>query len=87
MLSNEYLLANIGVDTAQNEPLKIADSAAWENTESIVSRLLKANRVIAILSQRSCFHDYASLDFPHARPSSKRVSSSFLERYEIQQKK
>ena len=30
--SNEYLLAKIGVDTAENEPLKVADSAAGENT-------------------------------------------------------
>ena len=43
MLSNEYLLANIGVDTAQNEPLKIADSAAGENTELVFSRLLNAD--------------------------------------------
>ena len=44
-LSNEYLLAKIGVDTAENEPLKIADSAAWENTELVVSRILKADLV------------------------------------------
>ena len=38
-----YLLAKIGVDTAENDPLKAADSAAWENTELVLSRLLKAD--------------------------------------------
>ena len=35
--------ANIGVVTAENEPLEVGDPAAWENTESVVSRLLKAD--------------------------------------------
>ena len=37
------MLAKIGVDTAENEPLKVADSAAGENTELVISRLLKAD--------------------------------------------
>ena len=44
-LSYELLLAKIGVDTAENEPLKVTDSAAVENTELVVSRLLDADLV------------------------------------------
>ena len=44
--SNEYSIAKIGVDTAENEPRKVADSAAGENTEFLVSRLLRADLVI-----------------------------------------
>ena len=42
-----YLLftCKIGVDTAENEPLKVTDSAVGENTELVVSRLLKADLV------------------------------------------
>ena len=36
----------IGVDTAVNEPLKLTDSAVGENTESVFSRLLKADLVL-----------------------------------------
>ena len=42
-LSNEHLLAKIGVDTPENVPRKVADSAAGENTELVVSRLLKTD--------------------------------------------
>ena len=48
--SNEYMLAKIGVDTAENEPLKVTDSAAGENTELVVSRLRKADIVDALLN-------------------------------------
>ena len=41
-----YSIAKIGVDTAENEPRKVADSAAGENTEFLVSRLLRADLVI-----------------------------------------
>ena len=44
-LSNEHLLAKIGVDTTETDPLKIKDLAAGENTELVVSRLLKADLV------------------------------------------
>ena len=49
-LSNEYLLAKLGVDTAENEPLKVTDSAAGENTELVVSRLRKVDIVDASLN-------------------------------------
>ena len=39
------LLAKVGVDTAENEPLEITDSAAGENTEMVVSRILKTDLV------------------------------------------
>ena len=44
-LSNEYLLTKIGVDTAENVPLIVSDSAARDNTELVVARLLKADLV------------------------------------------
>ena len=37
--SNEYLLAKIGVDTAENEPLK-----AWRRFNSLFIRLLRRER-------------------------------------------
>ena len=45
--SNEHLvvLAKICVDTAENEPPKITDSAAGNNTELVVNRPLKADHV------------------------------------------
>ena len=39
----QILLARIGVDTAEKEPLEVTDSAAGENTELVVNRLLKAD--------------------------------------------
>ena len=39
------LLAKVGVDTAENEPLEITDSAVGENTEMVVSRILKTDLV------------------------------------------
>ena len=47
-LSNEYFVftCKIDVDTAENEPLKITDSAAGQNAEFVVSTLLKANLVV-----------------------------------------
>ena len=42
-LSYESLLPKTGVDTAEKEPLEVADSAAGENTELVVNRLLKAD--------------------------------------------
>ena len=44
-LSNEHSLPKIGVDTAENVPLKVSDSAAGDNTELVVARLLKADLV------------------------------------------
>ena len=41
--ANEYLLAKTGVDTAENEPLKVADSVAWENRKLVVSRVHRAD--------------------------------------------
>ena len=41
----QILLARIGVDTAEKEPLEVTDSAAGENTELVVNRLLKTDLV------------------------------------------
>ena len=43
--SIQYFLANIGVDTTENESLKITDSAAGENTELVGSRCLAWHRL------------------------------------------
>ena len=45
MLHKEYFVAKIGVDTAENEPLKVTDSVAGKNAEWVVSRLRKADLV------------------------------------------
>ena len=40
---HDYFFAKIGVDTAESEPLNVADLAAGENTELVINRLLKAD--------------------------------------------
>ena len=62
MLKNEYLVAKIGVDTAENEPLNVTHSAAGENTELVVSRLLRADLVHVLNTQLlACYQEENTL--------------------------
>ena len=51
-LSNEYLLAKIGVDTAENEPLEVWGKI-WENYSILFNRVLSGDgEILRLIHQK-----------------------------------
>ena len=87
MLQNEYLDAKIGVGTAENEPLKVTDSAGGETTESVVNRLLKADLLHEIRKSgvhfEHCKETAQSLSVPERRNTAAMQLAVFIHALEM----
>ena len=66
-LSNEYLLAKIGVDTAENEPCKVCPLSAYrsprfpQDIQSIM--FIDVSNDTCIAEEEQCREDYSNIGF------------------------